>query len=228
MSLLRRIKQSWKRKNDAVNWLNLRNTRPVSEVFGLDRGTPVDRYYIEQFLQQQAGHINGRVLEIAESTYSKKFGNGVSSYEVLHYNNENGKATIVGDLSNPGSLPENLIDCFICTQTFQFIYNYKEAIAGARRLLKKDGVLLATFPGISQISRYDMDRWGDYWRFTTLSAQLAFEEIFGKGKVQVDFFGNVLSTIAFLEGISREELTTEELNVKDPNYQLLITVVARK
>jgi hypothetical protein len=211
-----------------ADWENLRKLKPVSEVFGLDRGTPVDRYYIEKFLQSNTSLIKGNVLEIAENTYSKKFGGAVTAFEILHYNNENPQATIIGDLTNISTLPSEKIDCFICTQTFQFIYNFKDAIAGARHLLKKDGVILATFAGISQISRYDMDRWGDYWRFTTLSASKAFEEVFGEGKVQVDFYGNVLSAVAFLEGISAEELTPAELDHKDQNYQVLITLVARK
>jgi hypothetical protein len=211
-----------------ADWQNLRSLKPVSEQFGLDRGTPIDRYYIEKFLQSHAAHIKGDVLEIAENTYSKKFGTDVTAFEILHYNNENPQATIIGDLTDISTLPENKIDCFVCTQTFQFIYNFKDAIRGARHLLKKDGVLLATFAGISQISRYDMERWGEYWRFTTLSAAKAFVEEFGIGKVQVDFYGNVLSAVAFLEGISAEELTPEELDFKDNNYEVLITLIARK
>jgi ubiquinone/menaquinone biosynthesis C-methylase UbiE len=168
------------------------------------------------------------VLEIAESTYSKKFGTGNINYQVLHYNHDNPNATIIADLSKPSSLPENKIDCFICTQTFQFIYNFKEAIEGAHRLLKRDGVLLATMAGISQISRYDMDRWGDYWRFTKLSALKSFEEVFGAQNVEVEAFGNVLSSIAFLEGITVEELSQEEIDHRDDNYQMLIAVIARK
>lgn len=228
MSLLQNLKQRFNRAAHGADWKDLRSVKPVSEVFGLDRGTPVDRYYIEKFLQNNTSLIKGNVLEIAENTYSKKYGSSATAFEILHYNNENPKATIIGDLTKIETLPTEKIDCFICTQTFQFIYNFKDAIRGARHLLKKDGVLLATFAGISQISRYDMDRWGDYWRFTTLSVQKAFEEVFGKGKVQVDFSGNVLSAVAFLEGISVEELTPEELDYKDPNYQLLITLVARK
>jgi hypothetical protein len=32
------------------NWCNLRSTCPVSRVFGFDRGTPIDRVYIDDFL----------------------------------------------------------------------------------------------------------------------------------------------------------------------------------
>src|SRR5258708_1276969 len=38
-------------------------TRPISTSFGFDRGTPIDRYYIENFLGRNAGDIRGRVLE---------------------------------------------------------------------------------------------------------------------------------------------------------------------
>lgn len=219
---------SVKRHTKPFNWYNLRTTIPVSTVFGLDRGTPIDRYYIEEFLKTNKALISGKVLEVAESHYSKRFGTNIESFEVLHYNNENPRATIVGDLTKKQTLPVNKIDCFICTQTFQFIYNYKEAIEGAHHLLKKGGVLLATLAGISQISRYDMDRWGDYWRFTILSAAKSFGEVFGEGRVTVNYFGNVLSAISFLEGISAEELSPEELNFKDENYQILITIIARK
>jgi len=228
MSFTERILGMFRRTSKAISWYNLRNTKPVSPIFGLDRGLPIDRYYIEKFLSANSASIKGNVLEIAESTYSKKFGKDVTAFEVLHYDNKNPQATIIGDLTRPENLPGNTIDCFICTQTFQFIYNFRDAIGGSYHLLKKGGVLLATVAGISQISRYDMDRWGDYWRFTTLSATKAFEEVFGKANVKVDHFGNVLSSVAFLEGISTEELTTDELDYRDKDYQLLITIVAVK
>jgi len=212
-----------------ARWYDLRTTQPVSTVFGLDRGTPVDRYYIEKFLSENKNLIKGNVLEIAENTYSKKFGaDRVIKQEILHYANDNANATIIGDLTKPGTLPADRIDCFICTQTFNFIYDFKAAIQGAYHLLKKGGVLVATLGGISQISRYDMDRWGDFWRFTTLSAQLSFGEVFGKENVITKSYGNVLAAVSFLEGISVEELSPAELDVQDENYQLIITVIATK
>ena len=109
------------------------------------------------------------VCEISEDTYSKKFGSSIQKIEVLHYTKDNSKATIIGDLTNTLTLPENKIDCFILTQTLNFVYDFKSAIKGIYHMLKRKGVALVTVAGISQISRYDMDRWGDYWRFTDLS-----------------------------------------------------------
>ncbi len=211
-----------------VDWRNLRSVEPVSKVFGFDRGTPIDRVYIEDFLKENRYHITGDVLEIAESTYSTKFGKNVKRHIVLHFNGENRKATIVGDLTKKESLPEDEVDCFICTQTLNFIYDFKAAIVGIRHLLKKGGVALVTVAGISQISRYDMDRWGDYWRFTPLSIKMAFEEVFGKDKVEVVTYGNVLASISLLEGLAAEELTQDELMFSDPDYPVTICIKARK
>jgi hypothetical protein len=221
------FKQVIKRFINKPKWYNLRTVKPVSTVFALDRGTPIDRIYIEDFLRKNCNLICGSTLEIAENTYSKKFGTNIKTFEILH-TIENPNVTIIGNLTDTKTLPENKIDCFICTQTLNFIYDFRGAIRGAYHLLKKNGVILATVSGISQISRYDMDRWGDYWRFTTLSTKRVFSEVFGKENVEVDFYGNVLSSIAFLEGISAEELTKEELFFKDENYQMTIVVIARK
>ena len=76
--ILKRIKKLWNKYFNKIDWINLRSTKPVSKVFGLDRGIPIDRYYIEQFLEQNKSFIKGAVLEIAESTYSKKFDCGVT------------------------------------------------------------------------------------------------------------------------------------------------------
>jgi SAM-dependent methyltransferase len=202
---------------------------PVSSLLACDRGTPVDRYYIERFLNCKADLIQGRVLEIADSAYSRRFGgNRVEKLEVLHAPPGNRKATIVGDLTDPATLPENAVDCFICTQTFNFIFEVQKAIIGAHHILKPGGVLLATVSGISQISRYDMDRWGDYWRFTTASLKRLFDPVF-EGGVEIESFGNVLAATAFLQGIAVEDLPAPSLlDQNDADYQLLITVVARK
>lgn len=214
---------NWWRRPRPVRWGILRRLIPVSRVFGLDRGQPIDRYYIENFLARHAEDIQGHVLEIGDDTYTRKFGGErVSRSDVLHAWAGNPKATIVADLTCADHIPSDTFDCIIFTQTLQFIYDGRAALKTLYRILKPGGVLLATFPGISQISRYDMDRWGDYWRFTTLSARRLLEEVFPPGCVQVEAQGNVLTAIAFLHGLAAHELTPEELDYHDPDYQVLI------
>jgi len=207
----------------------LRRTRPISSVFGLDRGRPIDRYYIEGFLDDSRNDIRGRVLEIGEPVYTHQFGGAaVTQADVLHVVEGNPQATIVGDLATGQGIPLEAFDCMILTQTLPFVYDMKGVIDNSHRALRSNGVLLATFPGISQISRYDMDRWGDYWRFTTLSAKRLFEAVFPPENVTIASHGNVLASIAFLHGLAVEDLRRKELDYNDLDYPITITVRAVK
>lgn len=202
-------------------------TKPISNDFGLSRGTPIDRYYIESFLKENESDIKGTALEIAENTYIRRFGCGVTSFEVLHVDKSNRKATIIGDLTQPETLPEKMVDCFICTQTLNFVFDVRRAIEGCFRLLKDGGVFLGTVSGISQISRYDMDRWGDYWRFTDLSLKKLFAEYFRESNITIQTFGNVFAANAFLQGIAFEDVEDKSLlDVNDPDYQVTLGIRA--
>lgn len=217
------------RKKSSVTFNDLSCATPVSPLFGLDRGTPVDRYYIEKFLLKNSRTIRGRVLEVGNSDYTRNFGGErVVSCEVLHAVAGNGSATMVGDLAAPETLPEGAFDCFICTQTLNVIFEVRQAAAGAHRLLKPGGVLLCTVSGINKISRYDMERWGDYWRFTDAALQRLFAPLFGE-ELEIESFGNVLAATALLQGLAVEDLPDPSLlEAHDPDYQVILTLVARK
>jgi len=202
---------------------------PVSRTFGFDRGQPIDRYYIESFLAQHRKDIRGQVLEIGDSEYTKRYADGqVTQSDVLHAEAGNTRATLVGNLATGEGIPDRSFDCMILTQTFPFIYDMNGAVTHTYSKLRAGGVLLATFPGISQISRYDMDRWGDYWRFTDASARRLFGDVFGVENVKVETWGNVLVACAFLYGLATHELTKRELDYADSDYQVLVTVRAVK
>jgi glycosyltransferase involved in cell wall biosynthesis len=215
-----------------VGWVHfgsLRRITPISPSWGFDRGLPVDRYYIERFLSQHAWDIRGHVLEIGNSTYTSKFGgNRVTQSDVLHVVEGNPKATLVADLTRGEQIPGDAYDCIVFTQTLQFIYDVRATLKTLYRILKPGGILLATFPGISKISRYDMEHWGDYWRFTTLSSRKLFEEVFPSEHSTVKAFGNVCTALAFLHGLAAQELRQEELDHLDPDYEVLIAVRAMK
>lgn len=200
---------------------------PISRQFGFDRGQPVDRYYIEKFIGDWKKDIRGRVLEIGDREYTQKFGGDcVANSDVLHAKPGNPAATLVGDLATGEGIPSAAFDCIIATQTLLCIFDFRASIATIRKALKPNGVLLATLPGISQISRYDMVRWGDYWRFTDASARRLFENEFGASNVTVTTYGNVLAACAFLHGMASHELRRAELEQYDPDYQVTICVRA--
>ena len=99
----------------------------------------------------------------------------------------------------------------------------------AYRALKPGGILLATFPTISQVSRYDVEcGWGDYWRFTSFAVKRMLSEIFPEDNVQLETHGNILTAAAFLFGLSSPELTERELEEVDPEFVMLVTARAQK
>jgi len=222
------IKKIAKRIMSQPKWHNLRSVEPISRKWGMERGLPVARIYIEHFLEKNKRFAKGVLCEIGDNRYSKQFGTNVKKIEILDIINYDSQATIVGDLTKIDGLPHNNLDCFILTQTLNAIYDFKEAIKGIHYMLKDGGVALVTVPGISQIDSGGMVRWMEYWRFTDVSIKKAFDEVFGKENVEVDTYGNVLSAISFLEGITGEELTKEELFFKDDDYQVTIAIKAIK
>jgi SAM-dependent methyltransferase len=211
-----------------VRFGDLRSVQPIGPYFGFGRGQPIDRYYIETFLARHAQDIRGRVLEIGDDSYTRQYGGTrVKHSDVLNVTEGNPQATISADLTRADHIPSDAFDCIIFTQTLQLIYDVRSAIRTLRRILKPGGVLLATFPGISQI---DPDyEWGDwYWAFTTRSARRLFEETFLAPNVEVEAHGNVLAAISFLHGLAVEELRQEELDHHRPSYEVLITLRAVK
>jgi SAM-dependent methyltransferase len=222
---LRAVRKRW----PPVRWGSLRRVRPLSTHFGFDRGTPVDRYYIERFLAAHATDVRGCVLEVADPEYTKRFGgHRVTRSDVLHAVPGNPKATLVGDLASGRGIPHDAFDCIILTQTLPFIYDVQGAVRTTFRALKPGGVLLTTVPGISQVSREDMETWGDYWRFTDASLRRLLSEAFDADRIALSIHGNVLAANAFLLGLAAEELKACELDHLDPDYQLILTARAVK
>lgn len=212
----------------AVDFGDLNRLEPVSRDWGFDRGTPVDRLYIERFLSAHADDIQGRVLEVADSTYTRQFGgHRVNQSDILHPVPGNPRATLVADLGTGEGVRDDLFDCIICTQTLQLIYSVETAIASLSRMLKPSGVLLLTVPGISQICREDMEETGDYWRFTTASLERLLRPGFDSA-VEIRAVGNVYAATAFLHGVAADELDVEALAHVDKQFQMLLTARAVK
>jgi hypothetical protein len=223
-SALAFVRRVCRRRDGPGSWGSLRRVEPLSRSFGFERGTPVDRRYIEGFLAAHAGDIRGRVLEVGDDSYTRRFGTGVTRCDVLNAV-PGDHVTVVGDLATGAGIPVAAYDCIILTQTLPFIFDVAAAVRTCCRALVPGGVVLVTVPGISQISRHDMDRWGDFWRFTDLSVRRLFAAAFGPSVV-VQVHGNVLAAVALMHGVAAEELTASELAAQDRDYQVLITVRA--
>jgi len=211
-----------------VNFGDFNHTNPISREFGMGRGYPIDRYYIENFLEAKSSVIKGHVLEIGDNQYTLMYGGAaVSKSDVLHLNNSNNKATIIGDLTDLPDVADNVFDCIILTQTLQFIYDYRKALSTCQRILKPGGTLLLTVPNVAPL---DDREWGSlyYWSFTDKGILKSLEEAFLDGALEVKHYGNVFTSTAFLQGLCLADIPKEKLEFNDPYIQMIVAGKAVK
>lgn len=201
---------------------------PLSDDYGWRRGTPIDRLYIDRFLAAHASDIRGRVLEIGEDFYSRRFGGDrIASQDILHAHAGNPAATIVGDIAEPATLPEGAFDCIIMVQTLQLVFDLDAAIRHLRRALRPGGVALLTVCGITPICD---DEWRDtfYWMFTPRVFRRLLTAHFDEEKVEVFGFGNLYAATAFLHGAAVQEVSKRKLGqrVAGPEYSVVVAARA--
>ncbi len=203
----------------------VRAEKPISRDWGYDRGTPIDRYYIEGFLEKHASDVGGRVLEIQEDDYSRRFGGArITRQEILNVDDSNPRATIIGDLADPATLPAGQFDCIILTQTLHLVFDMATAIANAHRALRPGGVLLLTSPGITPLDRKQfLDSW--YWSLTPPSVKRLLSGPFRPENVQVECYGNLYAATAFLHAAAVEQVSRRKLDKFDRAYP--VTIAAR-
>lgn len=206
----------------------LRSVDPVNPGFGMGQGTPIDRVYIERFLSAHADRIRGRVLEVGDREYTERFGRAVTTSDILHVPPGGEAATVVGDLTSLPQVPGGSFDCVILTQTLHYVFDMPAAVREVHRILAPGGSVLVTVPGLSQISRWDMERWGDRWRLTTLSARELFELSFPKGSIEVTAYGNALAATAFVQGLPAEKLRECEIDARHEDYEIVVAIAAEK
>jgi hypothetical protein len=205
-------------------YLLVQRTRPISRS-PADRGTPVDRYYIERFLEENRPLIRGTCLEVMNPDYVRRFGGEVARVDVLDINRQNPDVTIYGDLRRLEQVPDDTYDCFVITQVFQYIDDVEAAVRETVRILKPGGTALVTLPALHKL---ESPTYSHYWRFTPLSAKYLFGRYFPDDHLHIQSWGNVLAGMAFWVGLAQEDLRRKHLDQHDPAYPCTITVRATK
>jgi SAM-dependent methyltransferase len=209
-----------KRRTATRDWGTLRRLRPLSPRYGNDRGTPVNRYLIRQFLGRNAQDVRGSVLEVREDYYSSGLGGDrVDHLTVVDIDRANLGATLYADLAEPGSLPSDAFDCVLVTQVLQFVSDVGAAAANIFQSLRTPGVALITVPGMARI---DPDEYfHDRWRFLGAGLRATFTENCPGSSIQVAPYGNVMTATAFLMGAAAEELEPAELDYLDARFPVI-------
>ncbi len=220
--------QKEKVENPYIELIANMPVRPLNRTFGWERGKPVDRYYIEKFLQDNSQAIGGDVLEIAENTYTMQYGGDrVSNSYILHIEGW-GENAIKGNLETGEGIEKEKFDTAIITQTLMFTYGIEAVARNIYKMLKPGGRAFITVAGISQISRYDADEWGSYFAFHEDALRKLFLPLFGEKNVEIQTQGNMKTAIALLYGLSYEDLKPEDFEIVDRDYPVIITAALYK
>jgi len=209
---------------DRARWGNLRRFEPFSDHYGFERGTPVDRFYIERFLAEHARDIRGKVLEVGQAHYARAFpGSSPGEVDIVDNDETNSVATIIADLSEGNSLPSGRFDCFILTQTLQLVADLEGALQNAWQCLAGGGVLLISMPAITRTDAEYAST--DRWRVTPSGLETLLAGTCSGARREVVGYGNLTSAVAFLMGLAAEELEDSELTASDPYFA--VSVCAR-
>ena len=129
-----RLRDHLGRETATFEFGGFRRLSPVTDNWGAARGQPVDRAYIERFLSQHKGDIRGDVLEIGDSRYTLRFGQGrVRKSVVADASKDNGNATIIADLVDAPQIPDCAFDCVILTKALELIFDVEAALRTVSR-----------------------------------------------------------------------------------------------
>lgn len=200
---------------------DLGRVAPLTE-WGYGRGLPVDRWFIDAYLQEHAGLVSGHVLEVKEDYYGSLL--GASSVDVVDIDAANDEATIIGDLCDPATLAGVSADAVILTQTLQYL---PDPLAGLRNLLgclRPGGALLITVPCAQRV-----DGPGDLWRWTPTGLHQQLQAALGStsADIVVVGLGNGLAARAFLFGLAADDLAPAALGAPDPALPLVAAASVR-
>ncbi len=205
---------------------DLFRSTPVNRDWGWDRGVPLDRPFIEQFIRTHRGDMYGRILEIKEPEYSSRYARPGAQVDILDINSANKLANIIDDMQSCAQISDNTYDCVILTQVLQLVPDFGKAIATAARILKPGGVLLLTVCGITQgISSTE----GNFcWSFFQPGVKHVLSQHFDIKKLLLHSHGNVGLAASFLMGLTVSDVPPDLLSTEDPEYPIVVTARAVK
>ena len=205
-----------------LNWGDLRRMVPVCSRFGFSRGSPIDRYYLDQFIEKIRPLVHGDVVEIGgkdENGRLYQFEHAVRyrGFDMF----EDPDISLVGDAHDPNALAEAQLDTIIAFNVLEHCPKPWIVIDNMRRWLKPDGLALVMVPSCQRLHRMPED----YWR--PLPAALI--HLFTTwADCELHVYGNPSTAIAAMLGIAVEELSVGELDAYHPDYPVTTCVIAKK
>jgi SAM-dependent methyltransferase len=204
-------------------WGNLRRLEPFSRVFGFDRGTPIDRFYLHKFLEQHQHLITGNILEIQRSQYTRIYGHNLGLMHTVDIDPQHGP-TFVCDLAHcEAVLASNTYDCVLLPNTLHLLREVEASLRHVLRVTRPGGVILAAAAGF-----VPLDGLEDYWHLSPAGWREVLASAWPGGEIIITGHGNCLAVLAANLGLAVEELSAPDLDYYDPHFPVCVTVYCRK
>lgn len=198
---------------------------PLSERWGADRGQPIHRRYIEEFLGRHQLDVRGRCLEFNDRRYTDQFSGGrATTVDVIHLHPGNPEATIIADLTKPNPIPDAAFDAIICSHVLHIVFDLGAIVRELHRILAPGGTLLVAVPAISMAG----PEYPELWRFTPLGLRRTLEVAFPPEAVEVVAFGCSLTAAAEIRGVVAEEMREAELDQHDVRFAVEVCARVRR
>ncbi|MEN9208590.1 MAG: methyltransferase domain-containing protein [Gloeomargarita sp. GMQP_bins_120] len=207
-----------------IVWGDLRRWTPLCSLTGFSRGTPIDRYYQQQFLHRVKDKVQGRVLEIggvAKDWEFYPFDRRQMTFYCCMNLTPGAGVHVVADAHDPQATAANAWDAVLIFNVLEHCRDPGQVIANIHSWLKPGGWCLALVPTAQRLH----DRPADYWRLLPDGLRHLFRRY---AHCDLLTYGNALTVVATLLGVAAEELTPAELDQYHPDYPVIACVAAQK
>ncbi|MBD2360453.1 methyltransferase domain-containing protein [Anabaena minutissima FACHB-250] len=206
----------------ALNWGDFRKTNPICHVTGFTRGTPIDRYYLQKFVNKIKDQVVGNVLEVGGVAKDREFYQFdlASTYRIMNLESGSG-IDLVGDVHDVSLIETESLDGVVIFNVLEHCYSPWIAVENIYKWLKPGGKCFCMVPNAQRLH----DRPGDYWRPLPDGVNWLFRNF---SQRQLSVYGNPLTVIASFHGVATEELTSEELDEFHADYPVSTCIVATK
>ena len=205
----------------SINLGSFANGKPFCHEFGYTRGTPIDRVFLDVFIDTIRDQVYGATLEIGGRKEDKslyRFQNA-EPFETLDVEAGSG-ADHVGDahcitLFRPGSW-----DSILAFNVLEHCERPWIVVSNFLYWLRPGGMAFCVVPNAQRLHRGPRD----YWRILPDAASSLFSDF---EEVTILRYGNLLTSQAAMSGIAAEELHYA-MAYSDRDYPTVTCISARK
>jgi SAM-dependent methyltransferase len=205
----------------SLDWGDLRRLQPLCQFFGFTRGTPVDRYYLDRFVESIGQEVRGITLEIGGEKRNRELYGFTQATEYRVLDLPGLSDDIAGDVSNRNTLSESSLDSIVMFNVLEHCEHPQTVVDNIHHWLKPGGKAFVLVPTAQKIHPAPRD----YWRPLPHGLDSLFKGFSGR---EIRTYGNIATVIASFHGVAAEELTREELEFNHPDYPVTSCITAQK